>query len=128
MTKSHGIRAFKKYIKENPPLVVPLPDDVFPPLKVGLFDEAGNLVEIHSQTDPRKYFCEIWNARQLHSWPPEFAPGGRKLFAGPCQIDPEDMDPIEAEAYAAELRERLKKIERTMRRKAAKAAVKGGAA
>src|SRR5437868_3302412 len=38
------------------------PPKRMPPLCVGLFDRAGNLVQISEQRDPRELLADMWNA------------------------------------------------------------------
>jgi hypothetical protein len=82
--------------------IKPLPDDVFPPLKLAKFLN-GKLVGIEEIPDPRKQLTEFFNAQQERL--------GSTRRMGPVQGDPEDWIYEEAERYHADLENRMADVE-----------------
>lgn len=104
------------------PEPTPLPWDVFPPMKLGIF-ENGNLIRIESFDDPRKAFVEGFNAqneRLENAWRER---GTERPIrrAGPIQQDPEDWTNEMAEEYLVDMLARVRKAKRAAARKAGKA-------
>jgi hypothetical protein len=117
-----GNRKVKRTGKsDTPPEPTPLPWDVFPPLKCALF-ENGKLVKIESFDDPRKSFCEFYNASSERTEQMFRERGIERPIrrAGPIQEDPEDWSPEMAEQYLVEMLARVRKAKRAAARKAGK--------